>query len=85
VPNERGDEVIARRLVQHVLGGAVAVDRYDDGSRDGMVDAQITYPDGTIAALEVVSDHDPNYRNLDARIRDGGSRIHAPPYATRGS
>ena len=43
-----------------------------------MVDAQITYADGTIAALEVVGDHDPNYRNLDARIRDGGSRIDAP-------
>ncbi len=77
MPTERDNEAIARKLVQHVLRG-VSVARYEDGSRDGMVDAQITYPDGTVAALEVVGDHDPNYRNLDARIRDGGNRIDAP-------
>jgi len=78
VKTERGDEAIARKLVQHVLGGGVSADWYDDGSRDGMVDAQVTYPDGTVAALEVVGNHDPNYRSLDDAIRKGGARIDAP-------
>jgi hypothetical protein len=65
-------------FVRHVLGGGVSADWYDDGSRDGMVDAKITYPDGTVAALEVVGDHDPNYRTLDARIRAGAGCINAP-------
>ena len=77
VPTERVDEALARKLVQHVLGG-VSVDRYEDGSRNGMVDATITYADGTVAALEVVGDHDPNYRSLDDAIRKGGARIGAP-------
>jgi hypothetical protein len=74
---ERENELIACAIVEHCLPKAT-VKHVGDEPGDGMIDGLITYLDGRTAALEVVGDHDPNYRRLDARIRDGGSRIDAP-------
>ena len=77
VPKNRADEVIARQIVAHGLLGATVV-HHDDGSRPGMVDAVITYADGRTAALEVVTDTDPGYRRIRARLAKGGEVIDAP-------
>jgi hypothetical protein len=51
-----GDELLARILLQHVLGATVA--QHDDGSAPSMYDLDIVYPDGRRAAAEVVSTRD---------------------------
>jgi hypothetical protein len=43
-----------------------------------MVDAHITYPDGTVAALEVVGDKDKAREGLQARLEREGQSIEAP-------
>lgn len=50
-PNER----FARHLVARSLG--VSVSRYEDGTRDGQVDAMIHGADG-MEALEIIADHE---------------------------
>lgn len=55
-PNER----MARQIVAHVLG--VKVDRFEDGTADGQVDAIIHGPSGP-EALEIVADHDPAFNS----------------------
>jgi hypothetical protein len=77
VPDERSEERLARLIVQRTLRGTV-VSRHDDGSRNAMVDAVITYPDGSSAGLEVVRDTDPDYQRLWARIGRHGQLIDAP-------
>src|SRR5689334_13151665 len=77
MPDERPEEQLARRIVQHTLRGT-EVRRHDDGSMNAMVDALITYPDGTVAGLEIVRDTDPGYQRLWARIGKHGQLIDAP-------
>ncbi|WP_326560029.1 hypothetical protein [Micromonospora sp. NBC_01796] len=48
-----GDERLARLVMQTALDVPVAV--YDDQSRDSMYDLRVLYPDGRVAAVEVVS------------------------------
>src|SRR4249919_4001048 len=45
-----------REIVSKILG--VPVERFDDGTANSIVDAEVHYP-GRKAALEVVTDHDP--------------------------
>jgi hypothetical protein len=50
VPEDRPDEQVARHIVRHALPSVTVVTQHEDGSRDSMVDALITYPDGRTAA-----------------------------------
>lgn len=56
VAGERGNERAARHIVSRALG--VPVERFEDGRAPGQVDAVFTHPDGRVAALEVVADHE---------------------------
>jgi hypothetical protein len=51
-----GDEWLGARLLQVALGAEV--DPHDDGSRPSMYDLAVRYPDGRLAAAEVVSTRD---------------------------
>ena len=69
---EGRDEGWAREIVEWVLG--VPVERFDDGSADSMVDAEVHYPDRK-AALEVVTDHDQELTEQGAVLHDLKNRI----------
>jgi hypothetical protein len=77
VPRDRPEEQIARSIVRHALPN-VTVYQQDDGSRDGMVDALITYPDQRTAALEIVSDRDPAYNDVLAALTRQKTVLDAP-------
>ena len=59
-----GDELLARVLLQHVLGAVVT--QHDDGSAPSMYDLDVAYPDGRRAAAEVVSTRDARAMSLAA-------------------
>jgi len=59
-----GDELLARVLLQHVLGAVVT--QHDDGSAPSMYDLDIAYSDGKRAAAEVVSTRDARAMSLAA-------------------
>jgi hypothetical protein len=65
-PTESPDEELARDIVSTVLG--VPVERFEDGTAPGQVDALIHYSDRE-AALEVVADHDPVYNKQPDALR----------------
>jgi hypothetical protein len=67
----RPDELMARAIIEQCITGA-HVEHVGDQPGDHMIDILITYSAGNTAAVEVVADHDQNYRRLDARIRAGG-------------
>lgn len=69
-PAEGRGEVMAREVVARCLGATV--ERYDDGTRDGMPDGRIRYLDGTIAPLEVVGDHLPAYNAQRTALEQRG-------------
>ena len=77
VLEDRPDEQVARHIVRHALP-SVTVTQHDDGSRDSMVDALITYPDGRTAALEIVGDYDRAYRVVLERLTREGQVLDAP-------
>ena len=77
VPEDRPDQQVARHIVRHALP-SVTVTQYDDGSRDSMVDALITYPDGRTAALEIVGDYYRAYRVVLERLTREGQVLDAP-------
>lgn len=52
-------ELLAREVAQAHLGAPV--EHHDDNSQDAMPDACITYPDGRLGWLEVVTDTDGSY------------------------
>lgn len=58
------DELLARVLLQHVLGAIVT--QHDDGSAPSMYDLDVAYPDGRLAAAEVVSTRDAQAMSLAA-------------------
>jgi hypothetical protein len=64
-PTESPEERLARDIVSTVLG--VPVKRFEDGTAPGQIDALIHYPDRA-AALEVVADHDPEYKSQEAAL-----------------
>ena len=78
VPDDRPDEQIARHIVRHALLSGLTVTQHDDGSRDSMVDALITYPDGRTAALEIVGDYDRAYRVCWSGLRGRGKSSTRP-------
>jgi len=59
-----GDELLARAVLQQVLGAIVT--QNDDGSAPSMYDLDIAYPDGRLAAAEVVSTRDAQAMSLEA-------------------
>jgi hypothetical protein len=74
---DRPEERAARQIVQLSMSDAV-IERYDNGSRDRMVDATIRLNDGSVAGLEVVTDTDPAYRQTWDRLVKNGQIIDAP-------
>jgi hypothetical protein len=78
VPEDRPDEQVARHIVRHALPSVTVVTQHEDGSRDSMVDALITYPDGRTAAPEIVGDYDRVYRVVSERLTREGQVLDAP-------
>jgi hypothetical protein len=74
-PTESPEEELARDVVSKVLG--VPVERFEDGTAPGQVDALIHYPDHE-AALEVAADHDPDYNGQQGALRRTKDRIEVP-------
>lgn len=64
------EEEWARRAVSHTLG--VPVIQHDDNSQEGMYDLAITYPDGSVGAVEVTAAADPDSIEL-WRLLNGSS------------
>ena len=71
-PDEGRDEQWAREIVSKILG--VPVERFDDGTANSMVDAEVHYSDRK-AALEVVADHDSELTEQGAVLHDLKHRI----------
>jgi hypothetical protein len=71
-PDEGRDELWAREIVERILG--VPVERFDDGTAPRQVDALVRYPD-RVAALEVVTDHDPALTEQGAVLHGGKNPI----------
>jgi hypothetical protein len=57
-PTESWDEELGRDIVSTALG--VPVERFEDGTAPGQVDALIHYPE-RVAALEIVADLEPTF------------------------
>ena len=74
-PNEREEELLARKIVSNVLG--VPVDRFDYGTAKSQVDALVRYPD-RVAALEVVADHDPAYNKQSDALSRAKHKVEVP-------
>ena len=70
--DEGRDEQWAREIVSKILG--VPVERFDDGTANSMVDAEVHYSDRK-AALEVVTDHHPELTEQGAVLHDLKHRI----------
>lgn len=68
----RRSELFAYRVVANVLG--VEVRHHDDGREPGAHDADVLYPDGTTAALEVTSLGDPR----EAEMYSHGTELPVP-------
>jgi hypothetical protein len=64
----RDDELWAQVCIQHALPGCT-VEAHDDGSRPGMYDLKIVYPDGSIGAVEVTAAADAGRVELWREIR----------------
>jgi hypothetical protein len=73
----RAEEVAARGIVALAMPDTT-VTHHDDGRSPRMVDLHITYPDGRIAGLEVVTDTDQGYRQTRVRLLEHGQVIDAP-------
>lgn len=64
----RDDERWAQACIQHVLPGCT-VEAHDDGSRPGMYDLKIVYPDGSVGAAEVTAAADADRVQLWREVR----------------
>ncbi|ROO51172.1 hypothetical protein EDC02_6040 [Micromonospora sp. Llam0] len=64
------DELLARMVIESALD--IQVEVHDDGSEPSMHDLTLKYPDGRVAAAEVVSTRDPKARRLSAAVADLG-------------
>jgi hypothetical protein len=74
MPPLRPEEQWARQLMAAELGAVV--DQHDDQSQDSMYDLKVTYPDGTIAAAEVVAAADADSIELWNLVNSNGRRIY---------
>lgn len=73
VPEERRNELFARLVVAQALG--CVVERFEDGSRDSQVDAQILHPHGA-AGLEIVADIDPEQSSMWGALDAVGHEVY---------
>ncbi len=64
----RDDELWAQACIQHALPGC-SVEQHDDGSRPGMYDLKIVYPDGSTGAVEVTAAADAPRVDLWREVR----------------
>jgi hypothetical protein len=78
VPEDRPYEQVARHIVRHALPSVTVVTQHEDGSRDSMVDALITYPDGRTAAPEIVGDYDASTALCRRGLRGRGKSSTRP-------
>ena len=75
-----GEELWAQACIQQELPG-LPVEQHDDGSKPSMYDLQITYPDGSIGAVEVTAAADAQQLELWKVVGGRGKRWIEPGLA----
>jgi hypothetical protein len=73
----RSEEAWVKACIEQELPD-VQVDQHDDGSQPSMYDLQITYPDGSVAAVEITAAMDERQMTVRQFTRGHGTRWEEP-------